>query len=29
MLPMFAGLTDEQQDHVIESLAMQMAAVAA
>jgi perosamine synthetase len=29
MLPMFAGLTDEQQDHVIDSLAMQMAAAAA
>jgi perosamine synthetase len=29
MLPLFAGLTDEQQDHVIESLATHLAAVAA
>jgi dTDP-4-amino-4,6-dideoxygalactose transaminase len=29
VLPLFAGLTDEQQDHVIDSLAMQLAAVAA
>jgi dTDP-4-amino-4,6-dideoxygalactose transaminase len=29
MLPLFAGLTDEQQDHVIESLATHVAAVAA
>jgi dTDP-4-amino-4,6-dideoxygalactose transaminase len=29
MLPLFAGLTDEQQDHVIDSLATHLAAVAA
>jgi perosamine synthetase len=29
MLPLFAGLTDEQQDHVIECLAAQVTAVAA
>jgi perosamine synthetase len=29
MLPMFAGLTDEQQDHVIDCLAAHLAAVAA
>jgi dTDP-4-amino-4,6-dideoxygalactose transaminase len=29
MLPMFAGLTDEQQDHVIDCLAAQLAAVVA
>jgi dTDP-4-amino-4,6-dideoxygalactose transaminase len=29
MLPLFAGLTDEQQDHVIASLTNQLAAVAA
>jgi dTDP-4-amino-4,6-dideoxygalactose transaminase len=29
MLPMFAGLTDEQQDHVIDCLATHLAAVAA
>ena len=29
MLPLFAGLTDAQQDHVIDSLASQVAAVAA
>jgi dTDP-4-amino-4,6-dideoxygalactose transaminase len=29
MLPLFAGLTDEQQDHVIESLATHLAGVAA
>ena len=28
MLPIFAGLTDEQQDHVIESLAAHLSAVA-
>ena len=29
MLPLFAGLTDEEQDHVIDCLATHMAAVAA
>jgi hypothetical protein len=29
MLPLFAGLTDEQQDHVIDSLATHLAAVTA
>ena len=29
MLPLFPGLTDEQQDHVIDCLAGQLAAVAA
>ena len=29
MLPLFAGLTDEQQDHVIGCLAAQLAAVTA
>ena len=29
MLPLFAGLTDEQQDHVIDCLATHVAAIAA
>ena len=29
MLPLFAGLTDEEQDHVIDCLAAHVAAVAA